>query len=390
MKFLHLADLHLGRSLNEVNLLEDQRYILREIADLAEQNHVDAVLIAGDVYDKPVPSGEAVNLLNDFLVRLRNAGILVYMISGNHDSDDRLQFGSTFLARSGVYIAGRYEGTLVEETFTDEYSDAYGPVHLYLMPFLKAPLVSHYHPEFTGKTTDEAVRFVLESAGIDSAARNVCIAHQFVTAGDSPEAAPELAGSEMILPQTVGTVEQTKSDAFDCFAYVALGHIHRPQQVGRPEVRYAGSPLKYSLSECRGEKSVPLVTMTGDSVKIELLPLRARRDLRHIEGPFEKLLNEAVDTDDYIYATLTDENRVLDAMARLRAAYPNALHIDYRGKNDGGTGNGETEAAAQPRDLDTLLGDFYCEMFGGQISEAELKILKEAAENAGIEEGDRW
>lgn len=382
MKFIHLGDLHLGKSVNEFSMIPDQEYILKEITEMARERTVDAVLISGDVYDRAVPGEEAVRVLDDFLSELSSEGIRVLLISGNHDSDERLNFGSRLFADSGVYIAGKYEGAL-QHVMLD---DAYGPVHFWLLPFVKASLVRHYYPEEDTSTYDAAVRTAIRcGADVDPDERNVILAHQFVT---GRETAPVFAGSELARPETVGTVEQVSYDAFDAFDYVALGHIHSPQRVGRKTCRYSGSPLKYSLSEIGQDKSVPVVTMgeKGD-VQVELLPLHPLHDMRHIKGKIDDLLSKEniVDPDDYMYVTLTDEDTVWEAMARIQKVYPNAMKLDYHNSHTEAIQDFDFSDVTVGRTFEDIIRDFYAIQRGGEPTEEEWEILHEIAEEAGIE-----
>lgn len=382
MKFIHLGDLHLGKSVNDFSMIPDQKYILEEILDIARGREADAVLISGDVYDRAVPGEEAVGLLDDFLSALSSDGIRVLMISGNHDSDERIAFGSRLFKDSGVYIAGKYDGTLQRV----EMEDAYGTVNFWLLPFVKASLVRHYYPEEDTSTYDAAVRTAIRcGADVDPEGRNVILAHQFVTGRG---AGPVFAGSELVRPETVGTVEQVGYDAFDAFDYVALGHIHSPQRIGRETCRYSGSPLKYSLHEIGNDKSVPLVTMgeKGD-VNIELIPLHPIRDMRHIKGKIDDLLSKenVVDPDDYMYVTLTDEDTVWEAMARVQQVYPNAMRLDYCNSHTAAVQDFDFSDVTGGRTFEDIIRDFYALQRGGEPTEEEWKILRKTAEEAGIE-----
>ena len=376
MRLLHLGDLHLGRSLGDFDLLEDQQYILEEVLRLAGERQVDGILLAGDIYDRPVPGEGAVRLLDYFLNRLAEAGIRVFMISGNHDSDERLNFGSSFFEARGIYIAAKYQGEL--------YHRCIDGVNFYLLPFVKASQVRHFFPDEEIESYDQAVKVILRQAAIDPEACNVLVAHQFV-AGSS--LMPELAGSESVAVQQVGLVEQIGADNFAPFAYTALGHIHRPQQAGRENVRYAGSPLKYSLGECQDVKSMPLITLdaTG-SVSIELLPLKPKRDLRHLTGRLEQLLRrENVQAaDDYIYVTLTDEEPLDNAMGVIQGYYPRAVKLDYRNSRTRAMEQEEVFRAAELRSFEELVGDFYRLVYGQEISEEEMAIMSEIGAKAGV------
>ena len=382
MKLVHLGDLHLGRSLGDFDLTEDQRYILEQILEIIQSEKADAVLMAGDIYDKAVPSEAATGLLDWFLNQLVRIGTAVFMISGNHDSDDRLNFGSRLFASSGIYICAKYDGTLYRRTLTD----AYGEADIYLLPFVKASQVRHFLPWARIDTYEDAVRTILADAGIDRSRRNIIVSHQFVTgrAGD-----PVLGGSEGAGTQTVGLVEKIGCDVFDAFDYAALGHIHSPQRVGREEVRYAGSPLKYSISEVNNVKSIPVVTLKEKgNVQIELRPLKPRRDLRHLKGPMKKLLapDHVTAPEDFIYITLTDEDGIRDAMGIVRQTYPNTIRLDYDNAHTRKTAQADLSQITPVRDFSELVRDFYSRMYGCDISKEEMAVMKSAAKEAGIDE----
>ena len=381
MKFIHLSDLHLGRSLGSFDLIQDQKAILDQITSIAKDKNADAIVIAGDVYDKSIPSEAAVNLLDAFLRKLSKLDIKVFMISGNHDSDDRLNFGSGLFEQSGIYIAAKYGGELYRKTLTDEF----GELDVYLLPFVKASQVRHYLPDAEIEDYDDAVRAVIASAGIDPSRRSIIAAHQFVVSSDKETVT---SGSESIGTINVGTVEKIDSECFSVFDYAALGHIHAPQAVGRESVRYSGSPLKYSLSETFNEKSVPLVTLgkKGD-VSIELIPLKPLRDLRHITGKMKDLLDpkNVTDTDDFIFATLTDEIIIGDAMTIFQQTYPNTVRINYENSHTRELEHADISTIAENKSFDELIADFYREMYGGQeISEEEMAVMRMAAREAGV------
>lgn len=380
MKFLHLGDLHIGKNLHEFDLIDDQRYILSEILALAENKKVDAVLVAGDVYDKSIPSEAAVRLLDWFICQLACRKIKTFMISGNHDSDERLGFGSEIFRAGDVYISAKYDGELVKETVNDEF----GPVNIWLMPFVKGSQVRYFHPEEQIGNYDDAVRTVIRKSEIDTGERNVLVAHQFV-AGDAVE--PVLGGSESAATKSVGTVEKVGSDCFDAFDYVALGHIHAPQAVGREHIRYAGSPLKYSLSEAGKSKLVTLVNLgaKGD-VSVELLPLHPRRDVRHLRGPMAQLLNKdnIAAPEDYIYVTLTDEDPISNAMEIFQQVYPNTVHIDYDNSHTRQVESADISQIGENKSFVEIVSDFYRTIYGCDISEEELKLMKEVAGEAGV------
>ncbi len=398
MRFLHLADLHLGKTLGDFDLRDDQRYILKQILAVAESKQVDAVLIAGDVFDKTVPSEGAVQLLDEFIRALVKHHLQVYMISGNHDSDERLNFGSSLFEANDVHIAAKYQG----ELFHHVAEDAYGMVHIYQLPFVKASQVKRAFPDAKIQTYEDAVREVLAHAEIDPAQRNILVAHQFVS-GKGKD--PTLGGSEGALTQHVGTVEKIGYDSFDAFCYVALGHIHSSQSVGREEVRYAGSPLKYSLSEAGsvkqipdgvrerdGAKQVPIVTVDGEGqVTIELEKLVPMRDLVHIRGAFADIVkdeNLIENTQDFVYVTLTDEDVIPDGMRIMRQYYPNTIKLDYDNSRTRELAHVDVVQATQSRSYEDLIADFYKQMYGVEISEEEMNMMKDVAKEVGIYEAD--
>ena len=380
MRFLHLGDLHLGRALGEFDLYEDQKYILDRIIELADEKRADAVLIAGDVYDRSIPSEAATNLLDYFLDRLAAKKVKVFMISGNHDSDNRLNYGSTLFASNGVYISSRFTGALYRQTVADEF----GEVNVWLLPFVKASQVRHFFPEDKIENYEDAVKTIIKHAGVDYGQRNIIAAHQFVAGRD---AAPALGGSESPGTRNVGLVEKIGYDCFDGFDYAALGHIHSPQRVGRDEVRYCGSPLKYSLSEANGDKSVPVVTLgPKGETEIELVPLKPMRDVRHLRGPIAKLLDKTAVTrpEDFIYATLTDEGIIDNAMGIFQQHYPNTVRIEYDNSHTRQIERVDITQIARDRTFEELIRDFYLKMYSCEISEEELQVMKEAAKEAGV------
>ena len=380
MKLMHIGDLHLGKSLGDFDLTDDQEFMLDPILDIAEKQAVDAVLIAGDVYDKAIPSEAATRMLDSFLSSLAGKNINVYMISGNHDSDERLNYGSSLFESNNIFIAAKYDGKLTGYTLKSGETEA----DIYLLPFVKASQVRHFLPDARIESYDDAVRAILENADIDRSRFNVLVAHQFVM-GKSED--PDLSGSESLGTLSVGTVEKIGYDCFDMFDYVALGHIHSPQQVGRKEVRYSGSPLKYSLSEVNNEKSAVLITVDEKgSADIELVPLKPMRNMRHVKGKIKELLDKSCVTapDDYIYATLTDEEIVSDAMAIFQQVYPNTVKIDYDNSHTRQIEQVDISKIAENRSFDDLVSDFYREMYGCEISDEEMDVMRTVAREAGV------
>ncbi len=320
MKLIHLSDLHLGKRVNEFSMLEDQRYILTEIIRVIDAEQPDAVLIAGDVYDKPVPSAEAVQLLDDFLCRLANRNLQVLMISGNHDSAERVAFGGRLMEGSGIHISPAYDGIVKPVILNDKW----GEVRFYLLPFLKPVHVRRFYPEEEIETYTDALRVAVKHMNVEETTRNVLLTHQFVTGA-------ERCDSEEV---SVGGTDNVDATVFDAFDYVALGHIHGPQQVCRPTIRYCGSPLKYSFSEAKHQKSVTVIELEEKGgINLRTVPLVPRHDMREIRGRYmevtAKSFYEQMKTDDYLRITLTDEEDVPNAVGKLRVIYPNLMKLDY-------------------------------------------------------------
>ena len=379
MRIIHLGDLHLGKTLGEYSLVEDQEYILSQVLDIVKDRDVDAVLIAGDVYDRSLPSEAAVNLLDGFISELAANNIKTFIISGNHDSEDRLEYGSRLFSSQGIYIASVFNGELVKKTIEDKF----GELNVYLLPFIKASQVRHYYPDHPVEKYEDAVITVINQADIDWSARNVLIAHQFVV-GDSE---PELAGSEGVSVQNVGLVEQISSEVFKDFDYVALGHLHSSQSVGYDYVRYSGSILKYSLNEANSSKFVPLIDIgEKGSVDVELLPLRPLRDLRHITGKLDQLLKaeNIVDPDDYIYVTLTDEEIINDVMGIVQQYYPNTIKIDYQNAHTMEIKNFDIGEIVSDKSFEEIISEFYLKMYGVEICDEELDVMMSVAREAGV------
>lgn len=324
MKFLHISDLHIGKRVHEFPMLEDQTYILSQILSVACEERADAVVIAGDIYDKPIPSAEAVRLFDSFLTGLSQRQIRVFAISGNHDSPERIAFGARLMSGARVYMSPVYNGTVTKIAI----QDAYGEVYIHLLPFLKPASVRHaLEQESTQAAPEnyqEAVEMAISRMEADDRQRNVLVAHQFVTGAGRCE-------SEEVV---IGGLDNVDAGVFEAFDYVALGHIHSPQSIGRKTVRYCGTPLKYSFSEAGQEKSVTVVDMKEKgNVDVYAIPLAPLHDMRCIRGSYLEVtarsFYQETDTDDYIQITLTDEEDVPDAMAKLRVIYPNLMRLEY-------------------------------------------------------------
>ena len=320
MRFLHLSDLHLGKRVCEFSMLEDQKYILDQILALLDSTPVDGVLLAGDLYDKPIPPAEAVRLLDWFLTQLAERKLPVFAISGNHDSADRIAFGAALLQNSRVYVSPVFTGAPQPIPLTDASGVT---VDIYLLPFLKPAMVRHVWPEESIDSYDDALACVLRHCPRDPAHRSILLCHQFVAGAAACE-------SEEV---SVGGLDSVNVHLFDGFDYVALGHLHSPQKVGRDTVRYCGTPLKYSFSEAGQQKSATVVEVGADGVSVTTLPLTPRHELRQLRGSYMELTDRRsyADTavDDYLHITLTDEQDIPDALARLRVIYPNLMRLDY-------------------------------------------------------------
>lgn len=379
MKIMHLGDLHIGKSLGDFDLYEDQKYILEQILNLIKEKSVDVLLIAGDVYDKAIPGEKSVQLLDYFLKRLVETGIKTYMISGNHDSDERLNFGSSLFESNNIYINSKFNGILKKYSLYDEF----GELNIYLLPFVKASQVQHFFPEEKIDSYDMAVRTIIKHSDFDIGKRNILVAHQFVAGKDDPE----IAGSEGLSVHNVGMVEKIGYGSLAEFDYVALGHIHSPQSVGLKHIRYCGSPIKYSLSEVNNNKSVPIITFKDKGeVLVEFAPLLPMRDIRHLRGNIKNLLDKKNISmeNDFIYATLTNEDIVNDAMGIFREYYPNTVKIDYDNSHTKEIENVDITRITQNKTFDELIRDFYMQMYSCDMGEEELEIMKWAAKEAGV------
>lgn len=372
MKLIHLSDLHLGKRVNEFSMLEDQQYILEEILRIIDSEKPDGVLIAGDVYDKTVPSAEAVTLLDEFLVQLSKRDTQTFLISGNHDSAERLAFGGRLMEQSGIHIARVYNGVLAPLTLRDEY----GPVDLYLLPFLRPVQVRRFFPESEIATYTEAMAAVLGAADIDKTHRNVLVTHQFVTGAQTCD-------SEEL---SVGGTDNVDVSVFDDFDYVALGHIHGPQKIGRETVRYCGTPLKYSFSEVGHKKSVTVVELAEKgSVAIRTVPLVPKRDMSELRGAYNELmLRENYEgkpfRNDYLRITLTDEEDIPNAVNNLRTVYPYIMRLDYDNRRTRTESHVDgAEQVERKRPL-TLLEEFYESQNGQPMSEEQRRFAKQLME----------
>ena len=370
MKLFHLSDLHIGKRVNEFSMIEDQKYILTQILYAADQEKPDGILISGDVYDRTIPTAEAVQVFDAFLTRLSEQKIPAFIISGNHDSAERLAFGSSLMGKSGIYFSKVYDGTVEKIPM----QDAYGTVWIYLLPFLRPSTIRHALPERAEEVQSaaDAVRIALEQTKIDEKERNVLLAHQFVTGAKRCDA-EELQ---------VGDVDQIPAELFASFEYVALGHIHSPQKVGRETVRYCGAPLKYSFSEAGQEKSITVVELKEKgSVDLRTIPLKPLHDLRKIRGTYlevtAKSFYENRDCEDYLQVILTDEEDVPDGMAKLRTIYPNLMRLEYDNKRT--RSNAEVRAAERVEEKSELelFQEFYELQNNQSMTEVQEQFVEE-------------
>lgn len=320
MRFLHLSDLHLGKRVNEFSMLEDQAYILKEILNIIDEQKVEAVLIAGDIYDKVIPSAEAVRLLDDFLTRIAARELSVFLISGNHDSAERVAFGSRLMSSRQIYLSPVFESDVEPITI----SDRYGEINIYMLPFVKPSLVKRVYPEEEIIIYQDAVNAAVQHMQIDTDKRNVLLAHQFVTG------AARCDSEEL----SVGGLDDVDASIFDGFDYVALGHLHGPQKIGKETVRYSGTPLKYSFSEANQKKAAVIVDVEEKGkINIQQIPLVPKHDMREIRGTYMEVtaldFYKDMKTDDYLHITLTDEEDIPDAIGKLRTIYPNIMKLSY-------------------------------------------------------------
>ncbi len=365
MKIIHISDLHLGKRVNEFSMLEDQAHILNSILSVIKDEEPEVLVIAGDVYDKQIPPADAIELFDAFLYSLFELGIHVFIISGNHDSAERLSFASRLISGSGIFISPTYDGSIERITLNDEL----GPVDFYMLPFLKPVHVRRFYPEKEITSYTDALSTVVGSLSLDadSSRRSVLITHQFVTGAQRSD-------SEEI---SVGGTDNVDGRIFDAFDYVALGHIHMPQQL-TPRMRYCGTPLKYSFSEASHEKSVTIAEIGARAgahaeLSIRTVPLVPLHDMREIKGSYDELTLKAnyenTDLQDYLHITLTDEEDVFDAVRKLKLIYPNLMKLDYDNTR---TRAGISPASANAPERRTpleLFADFYEERNGKPMSD---------------------
>ncbi len=370
MKLMHLADLHLGKRVNGFSMLEDQQYILSRILSIIDDEKPQALLIAGDVYDKPIPPAEAVSQMDAFLTEISARGVQVYMISGNHDSAERVAFGHRLMERSGIHISPVYDGNVMTCSAEDEW----GKINFHLIPYVRPSVVRNYHPDAEIENYTDAMQYIVNSLHINTEERNVALAHQFVTGG---ELLPETCDSEQL---SVGGLDRVDTDAFRDFDYVALGHLHGPQRIGRDTIRYSGSPLKYSFSELHQKKSVTIVELPGKGEsEIRQIPLKPLREMKELRGTFREILEQGemvgMTAADYYHIILTDENDVVDALPQLRAYYPNIMLLDYDNTRTRSQRQVEQPTDAEEKTPDELFALLYEQQNGQEMNREQQELL---------------
>ena len=368
MKFVHLSDLHLGKRVNEYSMLEDQEYILTKIINIIDDEKPAGVIIAGDVYDKSIPSAEAVQMFDDFLTRLAKRNLQVFVISGNHDSPERMSFGSRLMDQSGIHISQVYSGKIEPFAMKDEH----GIINVYMLPFVKPAHVKRFSDESIESYTD-AIRVAVAEMNVDQGARNLLITHQFVTGATRSE-------SEDI---SVGGSDNVDVTVFDDFDYVALGHIHSPQNCTTERVRYCGTPLKYSFSEAKDNKSVTIVDLAEKgSFSVKTVSLVPMRDMVEIKGRYNEIMLKSFYEntsyqEDYIHITLTDEEDIVDAIGKLRTVYHNLMKLDYDNKRTRSVSQVDGAVDIETKTPIELFSDFY-ELQNNQPMSDEQKAFVEA------------
>lgn len=369
MKFIHLSDLHIGKRVNEFSMLEDQEYILKQILDITDQQKPDGVIIAGDVYDKSVPSAEAVTLFDDFLVELSKRNLHVFVISGNHDSPERIAFGGRLMQASRIYMSPVYDGDIKPVTLEDKY----GKINIWMLPFVKPAHVRKLYEDREIESYTDAMKTVIDNLCINTEERNIMITHQFVTGAERSE-------SEEI---SVGGTDNVDVSVFDAFDYTALGHIHKPQNCKSERVRYSGTPLKYSFSEAKDQKSVTIAELSEKGkLTVTTVPLKPLRDMVELRGRYEELIARdfykgTSYQEDYVHIILTDEEDILDAIGKLRIVYRNLMKLDYdnlRTRNQNVIDKAENVKKKAP-------DEHFCEFFEKQNNQPMTDIQKEIIKN---------
>ena len=372
MKFIHLSDLHIGKRVNEVSMIEDQEYILSQILEQTDRIQPDAVLISGDIYDKSVPSAEAVTLFDNFLFALAERKLQVLIISGNHDSAERLAFGGRLMENKGIYLSPVYDGSIAPITLNDEY----GSVSFWMLPFIKPAHVKRFYPEEIIESYTDACRVAVQNMHLDPTQRNVLLTHQFVTGSATCD-------SEEI---SVGGTDNVDAAVFEDFDYVALGHIHGPQNIGSERIRYCGTPLKYSFSESNHKKSITVVELgEKGTFHLETVPLIPKHDMRQIRGSYEEITARSFyqDTavDDYLQITLTDEEDVPEAVSRLRVIYPNLMKLAYDNTRTRSDSVVDGALDVQKKSQLQLFSELYEIQNGQPMNDVQQEFMRELIES---------
>ena len=380
MRFFHLSDLHIGKQFHYYNLKEDQEYMLKQVVEKAKEYKPDAVVIAGDIYDKSVPSAEAVSIFNQFLTELSEIepAIPIMVIAGNHDSPQRLDYAREILDRQKIYIAGLPPRKPEEYMKKVTLKDSYGEVHFYLLPFVKPGYVRNVFPEDAVDSYDDAVKMLIFRENVNTAERNVIVSHQFYTSNGKE---PVRSESETV---NVGGLDNIDVSALDVFDYAALGHIHRGQKSGNEKNRYCGTLLKYSVSEEKDEKQLCMVELKekGSEVTIQKIPLYPLRDVKRLRGKLEQILIEQDSKKDYVSVTITDEIEPYRMREQLEAYFPYLLEIRIDNTRTKTSFHGEEPDVSVKNPLDTF-AEFFAEMQGRELTEPERKLLEDIMEESG-------
>lgn len=367
MKIMHLSDLHIGKKVNEYSMLQDQIYILKEILRIIDNEKVETVIIAGDVYDRSLPPNEALELFDEFLYQLSSRNVNVFVISGNHDSPERISYGGRMMTENKIFLSPVYDGNVKPITLNDDY----GEVNFYLLPFVRPADIRRYFPDENIENYTDAVKVAIDNMNVDFSERNILVTHQFVTGA-------ELSESEDII---VGGTDNVSGEVFDGFDYVALGHIHREQTVGKDNIRYCGTPLKYSFSEAKNIKSVTILDFNDKgNIEYSKIPLTPFRDMREIRGTYYELTlksnYESTNTEDYLHITLTDEEDIPDAIGKLRSIYPNIMKLDYDNLRTRGSGTVDAIENIESKSPFELFADLFKQQNNQDMSEEQEEIMR--------------
>lgn len=367
MKIMHLSDLHIGKKVNEYSMLQDQIYILKEILRIIDNEKVETVIIAGDVYDRSLPPNEALELFDEFLYQLSSRNVNVFVISGNHDSPERISYGGRMMTENKIFLSPVYDGNVKPITLNDDY----GEVNFYLLPFVRPADIRRYFPDENIENYNDAVKVAIDNMNVDFSERNILVTHQFVTGA-------ELSESEDII---VGGTDNVSGEVFDGFDYVALGHIHREQTVGKDNIRYCGTPLKYSFSEAKNIKSVTILDFNDKgNIEYSKIPLTPFRDMREIRGTYYELTlksnYESTNTEDYLHITLTDEEDIPDAIGKLRSIYPNIMKLDYDNLRTRGSGTVDAIENIESKSPFELFADLFKQQNNQDMSEEQEEIMR--------------